>query len=86
MTGPNTDSSPIEMTGVPTSYPTRLMPSACEARTAASYSVESAAAARLAGRPASASAAVIVSASRGALSWWNRFPSAVYSGSTTSGP
>jgi ribosomal protein S18 acetylase RimI-like enzyme len=36
MTGPNTDMPPTEMTGVPTSYPTRLMPSACEARSAAS--------------------------------------------------
>ena len=35
-TGPNTDISPTEMMGVPTSDPTRSMPSACEARTAAS--------------------------------------------------
>ena len=35
-TGPNTDSPLTVMTGVPTSYPTRSMPSACEARTAAS--------------------------------------------------
>ena len=62
------------------------MPSACEARTASSYSVESIASASSAGSPASASAAVIVSRSRGTFSWWNRVPSAVYSGSRTCGP
>ena len=53
MTGPKIEAPPTEITGVPTSTPTRSMPSVCDARTASSYSVESIASARSAGRPAS---------------------------------
>src|ERR1700691_1596958 len=85
-TGPKKDTPSTEITGVPTSYPTRSMPSAVDTRSASSYDGSSIASARSAGRPASASAASTVARSFGAFSWWNRVPSAVYSGSSTSGP
>ncbi len=77
MTGPKNDTPSTEITGVPTSMPTRVRATAVEARSSSSYAGSVITAASSTGNPAVASAVSMVSRVRSCPRRWNASPMAV---------